>query len=182
MATHHPAPRQRGSLPLGITLGAIVGAIAVMFVWFALVDDPDSATPAPSQTPTQSVEPSPTPSATPSASVAPSESAPPTQASEPPPGPIPGITTELPVGTWVTVLDSLPKASTTPEQAIERAAALSHPEHQAIVIDTNAFTGLNPNYWAVVIPGAESRAASAEVCKAIGIPAGDKCYPREIKG
>lgn len=198
MTTHQPtphgAPRQRGNLPLGILLGVIVGAIAVMFAWFALVDDPDTATPGP--TPAQTVEssqapdPSPTPDESPVASPTPAESEAPqpsADASAPPDPeatnpPIPGITTELPAGSWVTVLDSPAKSGMTPEQAIARAAELSRPEHQAIVLDTDAFDGLNHGYWAIAIPGAQSRAASNEICRAIGIPVGDKCYPREIKG
>ena len=89
---------------------------------------------------------------------------------------------ELPAGTWVPVLDSLPQGSVSAEQAIARPAELSRPGHTAIVIDTNRFEGLNANYWAVVIPGAESRAASNAVCEAIGLPVGNNCYPREIKG
>lgn len=199
MATPYPtqyqAPRQRGNLPLGIVAGVIVGAIAVMFVWFALVDDPDTATPAntPSQTPvasSQAPDPSPTPDESPAASPTPAESGTPqpsadasaTPDPEPTTTPIPGITTELPAGSWVTVLDSPSKSGMTPEQAIARAAELSSPEHQAIVLDTDAFDGLNRGYWAIAIPGAQSRAASNDICQAIGIPVGDKCYPREIKG
>ena len=150
--TYHAAPAPRGSLPLGIVLGVIVGAIAVMFAWFALVDDPDRATPE----------------ATPGATPEPTAN--------------PAIVTELPVGTWVTVLASLPKDAVTAEQAIDRAARESRNGYTAIVIDTNEFSGLNAGYWAVVIPGAESRSASNEVCRGLGMAVNDKCYPREIKG
>ncbi|MDO5535304.1 MAG: hypothetical protein Q4F65_11710 [Propionibacteriaceae bacterium] len=44
MTTTTPAPR--GNLALGILMGVIVGAIAVMLIWFATVGDPDRATPA----------------------------------------------------------------------------------------------------------------------------------------
>ena len=172
MATPYQNPQRRGSLPLGVVLGVIAGAILVMFAWFALFDDADSATPGPTPTSAQPSEPveSPQPEQTPEESAQPGDA------------PIPGITTELPVGTWVTVLDSLPQGSVSAEQAIARAAELSRPGHNAIVIDTNRFEGLNANYWAVVIPGAESRAASNAVCEAIGLPVGNNCYPREIKG
>ena len=158
--TYHAAPAPRGSLPLGIVLGVIVGAIAVMFAWFALVDDPDRATPA--TTPVPSVAPSAEPTPEPTAN--------------------PAIVTELPVGTWVTVLASLPKDAVTAEQAVDRAARESRNGYTAIVIDTNEFSGLNAGYWAVVIPGAESRSASNEVCRGLGMAVNDKCYPREIKG
>ena len=186
-----PAPAPRGSLPLGIVLGVIVGAIAVMFAWFVFVDDPDRGTPA--QTPATpsvsapaepSVEPSPEaspePSASPSAS--PSADATPTPEATPEPTANPNIVTELPVGSWVTVLASLPKSEVTAEQAVERAQLESRNGQTAIVIDTDAFTGLNTGYWAVVVPGADSRSASNEVCRALGMAVNDKCYPREIKG
>ena len=174
MATPYQNPQRRGSLPLGVVLGVIAGAILVMFAWFALFDDTDSATPAPTPTSAQPSDPVESPD--------PAESPEPDESAEPGDEPIPGITTELPVGTWVTVLDSLPQGSVSAEQAIARAAELSRPGHTAIVIDTNRFEGLNANYWAVVIPGAESRAASNAVCEAIGLPVGNNCYPREIKG
>ena len=174
MATPYQNPQRRGSLPLGVVLGVIADAILVMFAWFALFDDTDSATPAPTPTSAQPSDPVESPD--------PAESPEPDESAEPGDEPIPGITTELPVGTWVTVLDSLPQGSVSAEQAIARAAELSRPGHTAIVIDTNRFEGLNANYWAVVIPGAESRAASNAVCEAIGLPVGNNCYPREIKG
>ena len=174
MATPYQNPQRRGSLPLGVVLGVIAGAILVMFAWFALFDDTDSATPAPTPTSAQPSDPVESPD--------PAESPEPDESAEPGDESVPGITTELPVGTWVTVLDSLPQGSVSAEQAIARAAELSRPGHTAIVIDTNRFEGLNANYWAVVIPGAESRAASNAVCEAIGLPVGNNCYPREIKG
>lgn len=174
MATPYQNPQRRGSLPLGVVLGVIAGAILVMFAWFALFDDADSATPGPTPTSAQPSDPVESPD--------PAESPEPDESAEPGDESVPGITTELPVGTWVTVLDSLPQGSVSAEQAIARAAELSRPGHTAIVIDTNRFEGLNANYWAVVIPGAESRAASNAVCKAIGLPVGNNCYPREIKG
>lgn len=183
----YSAPAPRGSLPLGIVLGVIVGAIAVMFAWFVFVDDPDRGTPA--QTPaTPSVsapaEPSvePSPEASPEPSASPSADATPTPEATPEPTANPNIVTELPVGSWVTVLASLPKSEVTAEQAVERAQLESRNGQTAVVIDTDAFAGLNKGYWAVVVPGADSRSASNEVCRALGMAVNDKCYPREIKG
>ena len=62
MATPYQNPQRRGSLPLGVVLGVIAGAILVMFAWFALFDDTDSATPAPTPTPTPKPQPTPHPS------------------------------------------------------------------------------------------------------------------------
>ncbi|MDO5535887.1 MAG: hypothetical protein Q4F65_14720, partial [Propionibacteriaceae bacterium] len=119
-------------------------------------------------------EPEPSPEVTPEPEPAPTE--------EPAEPVHPGVVTSLPTGSWVTVLASLPKDAVTADQAVQRAQQESRPGHQAIVIDTNSFTGLTPGYWAVVIPGADSRAASDAVCDAIGIPVSDHCYAREIKG
>ena len=174
--SHNAQPAPRGSLPLGILLGVVAGAIAVMLAWFAWVDDPDRATPAPSPTPTASAPTSQAAGPTPTASAAPSASPTPAQT------PNPNVVTDLPVGSWVTVLASLPKGSVTAEQAIARAAQESRNGYTAIVIDSDAFEGLNPGYWAVVIPGSDSRNASNAVCDALGIGVNSQCYPREIKG
>lgn len=191
------APAPRGNLGLGIIMGVVVGALIVALAWFALLD-PATAEPGPTPSPTEtqasveptpSEEPSPTPTETPSESPTPEETtpaeSPSPEVTEPTPTPEEstppeGIITDLPAGSWVTVLDSLAQSGTTPEQALARAAELSHPDHQAIVIDTNAFPNLNPGYYAVVVPGQASRADSNAVCEAIGIPLGNNCYPRQI--
>lgn len=191
--TYQMPSRPRGSLPLGIVMGVIVGAIAVMFAWFLVVDDPDSATPAPSPSVNQPAESpqAPEPSGTPTPDAPASAEAPPTSdaPTQPDPAatpgegdaPAPGITTELPVGSFVTVLQSLPKSSTTPEQAVARAAEWSQHGYTAIVIDTDAFDGLNSGYWAVVIPGQTTRDGFREICAQYDLGP-QKCYPREIKG
>lgn len=180
-------PQQpRGSLPLGILMGAVVGAIVLAIVWFgAGLGDSRTGTPvespSPSPTPTQT-QPSPTPTptqTTPSVEPTPEETA----SEEPAPeASVEGIVTELPVGSWITVLKSLRQSATTPEQALAQAAELSRPGYQAVVLDTNAFGNLKPGYFAIAIPGATSAADVTATCKAIGIPQGDHCYPREIKG
>ena len=175
-------PQQpRGSLPLGILMGAIVATIVLVIVWFgAGLGDSRTATPAespsPSPTPTETA-PSPTPTPTPT-----TPSASPTPEETTPSAPVEGIVTELPTGSWVTVLKSLHQSSTTPEQALAQASELSRPGYQAVVLDTNSFGSLKPGYFAIVIPGATSSADVAATCKAIGIPSGDHCYPRQIKG
>lgn len=179
-------PQQpRGSLPLGILMGAVVGAIVLAIVWFgAGLGDSRTATPAasPSPSPTQTV-PSPaqtTPSLEPASEETASEEPAPEEPA--PEASVEGIVTELPVGSWITVLKSLRQSATTPEQALAQAAELSRPGYQAVVLDTNAFGNLKPGYFAIVIPGAKSAADVTATCKAIGIPQGDHCYPREIKG
>lgn len=186
MTSFEPAP-QRGNFWLGAALGVVSGLVIVALAWFALVD-PSTAEPAPSPsapaTPASTPTAPPKPSATPTPSQTPTPVSSPSGSATPPatPEPHPGIVRELPAGSWVTVLDSLPQAGTTPERALERAAELSKPGHQAVPLDASAFAGLNPGYYAIVIPGQASRDESYAVCDAIGTPRGDRCYPREIKG
>ena len=186
-------PRPRGNLLLGILLGVIVGAIIGVLAWFALIDDPDSATPAPAQSPTavESVEPSvePSPEASPDPSASPTEDpaepeepASPEPSPEPTEGDNPEIVTELPAS-WVTVLASLPKNSTSADQAIALAQELTPSGRTTIVLDSNAFAGLTPGYWVVVIPGSSSGDEALAVCTAIGLqPKGNSCYARQIQG
>ena len=78
MATPYQNPQRRGSLPLGVVLGVIAGAILVMFAWFALFDDTDSATPAPTPTSAQPSDPveSPDPAESPEPEESPSPTTP----------------------------------------------------------------------------------------------------------
>lgn len=175
MTSATPAPPSRGSLPLGILMGAVVGAIILAIVWFGagLGDSPTTAAPSPSASgPTPSLTPTPDTSQTPT----------PTPEDTPTQEPVEGIVTELPTGSWITVLDSLPKASTSGQQAVERAAGLSSAGYTAVALDTDSFPSLTPGYYAIVIPGAATRQGVVDVCQAVGIPLGDRCYPREIKG
>ena len=187
----YDAPPARGNLGLGVAMGALVGAIVILIAWFAL-DSPDAATPAPSPSPSASATTSPSPTRTPTVTPTPSTTpsatatatdtptvAPSEPASATPPAP-PGIVTSLPAG-WVTVLESLPKASTTPEQAVAKAAEWSQHGYTASVLDTDAFAGLNRGYYAIAITGQTGREDFRAVCAAYGQPP-NKCYPREIKG
>lgn len=195
MTVSYP-PQQRGSLPLGLVLGVIVGAVLVMVAWFTLVPNPDSATPAPSptaskkpsveptpvRTPEQSAEASPaspsTPKPTPDAPAAPT----PDTSLEPVETPIPGVVTQLPAG-WVTVLDSMKKDAVTPEQAVARAHELSSNGRIAVALDTDAFPDLATGYWAIVIPGSTNGNEALAVCTELGrTPRGNDCYARQIKG
>ena len=171
---------RRGNLALGAVLGVAAGVALTAVAWALLI--PASAVPAPSPSPSSaSASTSPSADATdtaPTESNTPSESpsASPTPTSETPSG----IVTELPSGSWVTVLKSLPKELVTPENALEQAAKLGNDQHKATVIDTDAFDKLNPGYWAIVVPGQNSRAESNAVCDDLGIGLGNNCYPREV--
>ncbi|MFP5416045.1 MAG: hypothetical protein ACLGHZ_04090 [Actinomycetes bacterium] len=183
MTTDSPAPR--GNLTLGIVLGVIAGLVAVILGWWALqpqLTGQPAPSPSASASPSRTPTPRPTPTASPTPSPTPSETASATPSESAPPSPIPGIVTSLPPGSWITVLDSLRQGSTTPEQAIARAQELTFPGYQTVAIDTSAFSNLNPGYYAIVIPGAATRADVSATCQAIGIPVGDDCYARQIPG
>ncbi|QIK73354.1 hypothetical protein G7070_15145 [Propioniciclava coleopterorum] len=120
MTQFEPAP-QRGNLWLGVAMGIAAGLVIVVLAWFALVD-PTTAEPAPSPTPQATTPPatthSPTPTSTPTPTRTPTATPTPTAtATDTPtsaPTAHPGIVTELPKGSWVTVLDSLGQSGTTP--------------------------------------------------------------------
>lgn len=183
MSSTSSAPR--GNLLLGVIMGVVVGAIAVALAWFGLIDDPDRGTPARSPSPSAAASTPAGPTGTPSASGSPRPSPSGTPTPTGTPGtaaPLPGIVTELPEGSWIAVLDSPSQTTMTPEQALARAAELSKPGYQAVPVDTNRVPGMNPNYWAIAVVGKTSRAEAAAVCQAVGIPLGDRCYPRQVKG
>lgn len=177
MTQFKPAP-QPNSHWLSLAMGIVAGLVIVVLAWFAFVA-PTTAEPSlghqQKMPPTHTVKPAKntptreswhTPSATPTPYGAEAT----------------GILTTLPAGSWVTVLDSMQKSGTTPQRALQRAAELSKAGHTAVPLDTNAIQGLNLGYYAIVIPGQTSRSESQAVCDAVGIPRGDHCYPREIKG
>ncbi len=86
----------------------------------------------------------------------------------------------LPVGTWITVLESLPKTEFSLAQAEAKAAALSAVGRPVSVIDSDATPGLNKGFWALGVTGSSSREAAAAQCAAFGRQAGGTCYPRQV--
>ena len=179
-----PGSAQRSNgLGLGILAGAFTGALVIALVWLLVVPRSDTAVPGPSPSPAMT-SPAPSDSTTPSASTTPT--APVTPSGEPtpdlsvPPGEDDDVITELPSGSWVTVLKSLPQAGTSREQALELAKGYGNADHPARVLDTNAFPMLTPNYWAIVIPGSASRDESNLVCAALGLAVANNCYARQV--
>ncbi|MFV0406265.1 MAG: hypothetical protein ACK5LN_05510 [Propioniciclava sp.] len=174
-----PGQSQRGSLPLGVALGVAAGTGVSVLAWMLLPTQPEGprTTVLPVPSPTGSVattDPAqaPSPGAA-TATVSPTATASGSAAPD-------GIVRNLPAGSWVTVLKSLPQKVVSAEAALEQAESMGSPEHRPVVIDTNSFDKLNRDYWAVVVPGQSSRAESNAVCQALGIPLGNDCYPREL--
>lgn len=187
MTSSTPAPR--GNLVLGIVLGALVGILLVVLAWSQLV--PRTAEPAPSPTavetptsmptttaaePTQTPTQAPTPTATPTDTPDASPTATPEETTAPE-----GIVTELPAGSFVTVLRSLPQGSVSVEEALAQAAGMGNEQHRPVVLDSNAF-GFTPNYWVIAVPGADSSQSALAVCQALGINDRNQCYPRQVQG
>lgn len=176
----NPQAPKRGNLLLGLVLGAVVGLMVLGLAW-TLLRPTLEATPAPATTsPTPSVTPTPTATRTPTHTPTPTPSDSPS--ATPSPTVNANVVTDLPAGSWITVLKSLPQSQVSADEAVAMAAQYGNDSHRAVVIDTNAFPNLNAGYYAIVIPGQSSRAESNAVCAAIGIAVGDDCYPREIKG
>lgn len=156
---------RRGHLGLGLLSGVAFGLMIVGLFWVVLapaVDDPSRHVPVASGTP--SLTPTRTPSRTPT------------------PTPQPGVVTSLPAGEYLTVLDSLPKASTTVDGALAIAAAVSTDEHEAIVVDSDRIPGLTRGYYAVVVPHLSTREDAEQVCQDLGLDVGTSCYPRRVTG
>ena len=179
-----PAQQQprRGNLFLGLVMGVALGLALLGGTWVLLGGTSGSRTPAPtaSRTPSASA----TPSRTPSRSATPTPS--PTPSGTPTPSVTPtadggGAVTSLPSGTLYTVLESLPKSTTTLEAALARAAEFAAGKPRpVVVVDSDAFATFRPGYWAVGVAGATTRDESVAISNEFGEPRGDRCYSREV--
>lgn len=87
----------------------------------------------------------------------------------------------LPSGSWITVLDSMPKSEFTLRQAEQRAAAMRIGNNTVSVIDSDAIPGLNGGYWALGVPGLSSRESAADRCAVFNREVGGQCYPRQVE-
>ncbi|MDI9628111.1 MAG: hypothetical protein QM286_06150, partial [Acidobacteriota bacterium] len=88
--------------------------------------------------------------------------------------------TSLSRGSWITVLESLPKNEVAVTHAQASASALSVNGYRVVVVDSDAIPGLNPGYWALSVTGFASRDAAVAACPGLGREVGGTCYPREI--
>lgn len=88
--------------------------------------------------------------------------------------------TSLPSGSWITVLESLPKDEYTFAVAQAFAAELADSGSNVWVIDSDAIPGLNGGYWVLGVTERYSRDGAVAVCDTFGREAGGSCYPREV--
>ena len=192
--TQTPPPERRtGNLWIGMVLGVIVGLMVIALLWALTAGRPGTtATPSPAPTVTinpagtptpPATAPTPTASATASATPTPSPSASLTPTPSPTPtAPPEGIVTDLAEGSYLTVLESLRKSATTPQQALARASGLGNAQYPAVVIDSDEIDSLNAGYWVVAILGARDGAEAKARCAAVGESFGTDCYVRRIGG
>lgn len=173
-------PPARGNLLVGLVAGIVVGLVVVALAWVVVSGGRGvpASSPSPSRASASSAKPSAKPSATATATQEPSTPAAPPTTYAPPAN----VTTSLPAGSFVLVLDSLSKASSTPDAAVQSAAALSTAQYPVIVVDSDAVPGFNPGYYALVVANFSSREQATAVCPAFGRTTGGTCYPRQIGG
>lgn len=99
----------------------------------------------------------------------------------PPAAQAPGVPDVLPVGAWVTVLESLDKGQVTLADARATADQIAVNGRVPWVADSSVTPGMNPGYWALVDPAPyDSQATAAAVCALYGRQGGGTCYPRRI--
>lgn len=160
--------------------GAIGAAVGLWgpTLWFAAKPTPSATViPAPSAQPasTVTVTVAPPPPATTRATTRP-----PTTTQARPTTPSAQAVTSLPAGSWITILESLPKGEYSLTQAQAQAAGLGGRGPKVSVIDSDAIPGLNGGYWALGVTGHGSRESAVGSCGAFGREAGGSCYPREV--
>ena len=88
--------------------------------------------------------------------------------------------TSLPSGTWITILESLPKNENTLAAAQARATGMAGYGPKVSVIDSDAIPVLNGGYWALGVTGYGSRESATAICGTFGREAGGSCYPRQV--
>lgn len=103
------------------------------------------------------------------------------------PSPTAGVdeTSEEPqvsAGEWLLILASVAKADEPRSVAEAKATRLAAKSgRRVVVLDSNLVNGLNPGYWAVVVPGFSSKGAAGRACESFGRALGGDCYPRKVQ-
>lgn len=87
--------------------------------------------------------------------------------------------TSLSSGSWITVLDSMPKSQRGEQEAWAMADGLSG-SARVVVVDSDRIPGLNDGYWAIAITGSSSRNEANGWCSVMDRPVGGTCYPRQV--
>lgn len=184
-----PVGVQYGSRPKGAQQFAlvIVGVAAVLLIagaimvaagiwgpnpWIAIAPAPSATDNASSNPARTAAPPAPTHMTNPPSSQSSSQRQPTTSTAQ--------AVTSLPSGTWITILESLPKNENTLASAQARAAGMAGYGPKISVIDSDAIPGLNGGYWALGVTGYGSRDSATAICSTFGREAGGSCYPRQV--
>lgn len=85
--------------------------------------------------------------------------------------------TDLPEGSWIAVLESIPSDSPL-DEALAKAADLKNNDRHPIVLSSTRHLGLNSGYWVVADGPHDSEAAARAACSNYGRPVGGSCYAR----
>lgn len=181
--TRRPAPgapqQRRPRITPVLVIAVAVVALAAVAATVSALNRPQTSAPVTNQVTHSITRPADAPSSSTPSMVA--TSAPPS--SVPSPSKSESTTaaiTSLPPGSWIMILESLPKGEYSIEQATSRAAALSVPGLSLTVIDSTAIPGLNDGYWAIGLGGLSDRDAAAAKCAAFNREVGGACYPRQV--
>lgn len=184
-----PVGVQYGSRPKGAQQFAlvIVGVAAVLLIagaimvaagiwgpnpWIAIAPAPSATDNASSNPARTAAPPAPTHMTNPPSSQSSSQRQPTTSTAQ--------AVTSLPSGTWITILESLPKNENTLAAAQARATGMAGYGPKVSVIDSDAIPGLNGGYWALGVTGYGSRESATAICGTFGREAGGSCYPRQV--
>ena len=92
-----------------------------------------------------------------------------------------GIEATLRRGSWVLVLESLPKKGTTSAEASAVAKRVSKKQRTVVVLDSDKVGGLTDGFWVVAAIQFSSKSAAQRACSDFGRRAGGTCYGRQIK-
>lgn len=192
----YPPPGQRrGSAALWVALALFAVGVASVVAWFALNRSSDeqpvaaATTPSASAAPTTASQPAPAAGGQQNATVTVTQPPPVTVTQQAPRAAAPaaptvvetqsGLEESLPTGSWLLVLESMPKSRYSQSEAWSKASSIG----SAVVIDSSRVSGLNSGYWAVIADRAfESKSAANGTCSSYGRSVGGECYPRRVGG
>jgi hypothetical protein len=176
-----PLPvRDKATFAVAVLVAALLGlAVQFMMGWLsggAAIANSASLPRLAAPVAATSHEPTASTSPTTTGSVGPSTTPSPT------PTPSPSLPTikELPPGSRITVLQSMPQGEFTEAQAWDRAREITNSSYPAVVVDSSSVKGLNPGYWAISVLQ-NPDASGGTICAAYQRPQGGACYDREVK-
>ncbi len=191
-AGYPQAQPQRSPVWVAVAGALVLAGLACIVAWFALGRTEARPAAAPAQ-----VAATPAPTQAPSVAVPAATPAPGGQANAPAPAPAtvtssvtvapaapreePVYTTtesQLPYGSYVLVLDSLPKSRYSLASAYGKAGRIV----SATVIDSSNTPGLNSGYWAVIHERYFwTKSDATSWCSSHGRSVGGSCYPRRLR-